>query len=213
MNGRFVTFEGGEGTGKSTQIKLLAQRLEGLGIETIVTREPGGSVGAEQIRELLVTGDPDRWSPMTEALLLFAARSDHLDRTIRPALAQGKWVLCDRFYDSTMAYQGHAGGIGADTVQRLIEISVGETHPDLTLVFDLPVEAGLARAHAISGEEVRFENKGKEFHEQMRQAYLQIADENPKRCAVIDASGDIDQVSELIWRSVYTRYSAELDGQ
>ncbi len=197
--GRFITFEGGEGAGKSTQIQRLADKLEASGLKVLQTREPGGSPGAEEIRSLLVTGEADRWTGMTEVLLHFAARADHLARVIRPALTAGTWVLCDRFVDSSMAYQGVAQGLGRETIAELTALVVGETMPDLTLILDIPVEEGLARAGGRGEGEDRYEKMGTTFHENLRQAFLSIAEEAPARCSVIDATADIDAVSQAIW--------------
>lgn len=203
--GCFITFEGGEGTGKTTQIDALRERLETLGHEVIRTREPGGSPEAEAIRELLVKGDTGRWKPETEALLHFAARNEHLERIIRPALEQRKFVLCDRFSDSTMAYQGIVQGLGSDVVSALDELVVAETKPDLTLVLDLDSDVGLARANGRAGDEDRYERMGSEFHKNLRAAFLKIADDNPDRCVVIDASGTKTEVAGAIWSAVQDR--------
>ena len=161
MRGRFITFEGGEGAGKSTQVARLAAWLRASGMDLVHTREPGGSPGAEQIRNLVLNGSAERWSPMTETLLMYAARADHLERTIRPALEAGRWVLCDRFADSSRAYQGAGGGVAQSFIEQLDATVVGRDQPDLTLIFDLPVEIGLARALGRGGgSEVRFESKG-----------------------------------------------------
>ncbi len=187
---RFITLEGGEGAGKSTQARRLAAAVRGAGLDIVETREPGGSPGAEEIRRLLTTGEPARWSPMAETLLHFAARADHIRRTIRPALAAGRWVCCDRFADSTMAYQGYGHGIDRDFIGRLARAVLGDLLPDLTLVFDLPVEQGLARAAARAGHEDRYEKMDREFHEALRRGFLDIAARDPQRCVVIDAGGD-----------------------
>jgi dTMP kinase len=200
--GRFVTFEGGEGTGKTTQIKLLAELLEARGQDVVQTREPGGSPGAEAIRELLVTGETGRWEPSTEAQLHYAARNEHLHRVIRPALERGAIVLCDRFSDSTMAYQGIVQGLGADTVNALDDLVVGETRPDLTLIFDLDSKTGLERASSRAGDEDRYERMGADFHQRLRDAFLKIAGDNPGRCVIVDASGSVPEVSETILRIV-----------
>lgn len=204
--GQFITFEGGEGAGKSTQVEHLRTRLEGKGIDVLVTREPGGSPSAEDIRALLVTGAPDRWTPVTEALLHSAARQEHLEKTVRPALAAGKWVLCDRFFDSTMAYQGYAQGLGKGLVEQLNELVVKETVPNLTLVFDLPVETGLTRTHIREGDEDRYERMGQPFHEALRAAFLDIARENPDRCELVDASQSIQEIADKVWNIVQARY-------
>lgn len=203
--GRFITFEGGEGTGKSTQLRRLADRLRGEGRAVVATREPGGSPGAETIRDLLVNGAADRWSPVTETLLMYAARRDHIERVIAPALARGDWVVCDRFADSTRAYQGAAGGTDPALIAALETYVLGEVRPDLTLVLDLPVETGLARAASRPGAETRFESKGQAFHARLREAFLAIAAAEPGRCAVIDAAGDMDQVAAAVWAAVETR--------
>lgn len=205
----FITFEGGEGAGKSTQIRRLSARLADAGIEAVITREPGGSAGAEAIRDLLVNGEVDRWSSTTETLLMYAARRDHLERTIRPVLARGGMVLCDRFADSTRAYQGGAGGADPALIGALEEAVLQDTRPDLTLILDMPVEAGLARAGARGGGEARFEAKGLVFHQRLRQAYLDIAAAEPERCVVIDALGDIDAVAALIWAAVKPRLAPQ----
>ncbi|GIL38564.1 dTMP kinase [Roseiterribacter gracilis] len=192
--GKFISLEGGEGAGKSTQIAPLVAWLAERGITTKVTREPGGSPGAEEIRNLLVTGDPSRWSPVTEALLLYAARRDHVDRTIEPALAAGNWVLCDRFADSSVAYQGFGYGLGEAWVHTLHESVLGNFWPDATLILDVPVEIGLARAKTRHGDEDRYERMGYAFHEKLRQGYLTIAARSPQRCTMIDAARDAASV-------------------
>jgi len=203
--GRFITLEGGEGAGKSTQAQRLAERLRGRGKTVVATREPGGSEGAEAIRELLVTGGADRWSAVTETLLMYAARRDHIERTIAPALAQGDWVVSDRFADSTRAYQGAAGGASGSLIQALERYVLGETRPDLTLILDLPAEAGLARVAERAHAETRFEAKGVEFHRRLRDGYLAIARVESDRCAVIDAQGPLDTVAAAIWAVVEAR--------
>jgi dTMP kinase len=204
---QFITLEGGEGTGKSTQAKRLAAKLGERGIDAIVTREPGGSAGAEQIRELFVHGEPGRWSALTETLLVFAARVDHVEKTIKPALASGKWVICDRFTDSTYAYQGVARGTDREIIRRVQSAAIGDFKPGLTLVLDLPVSVGLERAKARSGSENRFEQFDAAFHEKLRQAFLDIAKKNGDRCVVIDASGSEEQVADLIWQTAAKRFS------
>lgn len=195
MRGRFITFEGGEGAGKSTQVARLATSLRSAGIDLVQTREPGGSPGAEQIRDLVLNGAAERWSPLTEIMLMYAARADHLERTIRPALAAGKWVLCDRFADSSRAYQGAGGGVAQSFIEQLDAAIVGGDQPDLTLIFDLPVEIGLARALGRGGaSEVRFESKGQAFHQRLRDGFAAIAAAHPDRCRIIDAGGDPDTV-------------------
>lgn len=203
--GRFISFEGGEGAGKSTQVKRLAARLSAAGRDLVLTREPGGSPGAESIRDLVLRGDADRWSSVTETLLMYAARRDHIERVIRPALARGHWVICDRFADSTRAYQGAAGGTDLGLISALETYILEEVRPDLTLVFDLPAETGLARAHARAGAEMRFESKGLAFHKRLRDGFRAIAAAEPGRCALIDASADMDRVEAAVWRTVTSR--------
>ena len=203
--GRFITFEGGEGAGKSTQLKRLAARLEQAGLEVVATREPGGSPGAESIRELVLNGSADRWSPVTETLLMYAARRDHIERVIRPALERGAWVVCDRFADSTRAYQGAGGGVDPALIAALEIHILEDTRPDLTLIFDFPPVIGLQRALARPGAEARFESKGMAFHERLREGFLAIAKAEPGRCAVIDARGSVEEVEALVWAAVEAR--------
>jgi dTMP kinase len=202
--GSFISFEGGEGAGKSTQIRRLAERLRTVGHDVVVTREPGGSPGAEAIRELLVNGSADRWSPVTETLLMYAARRDHVERVIRPSLVEGKIVLCDRFADSTRAYQGAGGDAPASLIASLEDHVLGGTIPTLTLILDLPAEIGLSRAEARGGA-ARFESKGLEFHERLRAGYLEIARREPERCVVVDADAELDAVTAAIWDAVARR--------
>lgn len=208
--GRFITLEGGEGTGKSTQVRRLAAALEAKGFKTKVTREPGGAPGAEEIRKLMVEGEPGRWNAITETLLAYAARADHVARTIGPALTEGRWVICDRFSDSTFAYQGVGRGLDRETIRRIDSAVLDDFAPDLTLILDLDVATGLQRANARlqsqAGAENRFEKFGPEFHEKLRQAFLDIAKRFPERCRVIDASGTEDQVAEAIWAAVQRRF-------
>lgn len=206
MTSRFITFEGGEGAGKSTQVKLLAESLRESGVEVVTTREPGGSAGAEDIRRLLVEGEPGRWDAMTETLLHFAARRDHLVRTVWPALSEGKWVLCDRFADSTSAYQGSGHGLPAHAVEQFYALSIGVFHPDLTIILDQPVEEGLRRAAARnSGGEDRYERMGLDFHRRLRQGFLEIAAAHPERCAVVSAEGSVEEVRRRICDLVAAR--------
>jgi dTMP kinase len=200
--GRFITFEGGEGAGKSTQVRILAERLRGAGVEVAATREPGGSPGAEAIRALLVTGEPDRWSTVSETLLMYAARRDHIERTIRPALERGAWVVSDRFADSTRAYQGAGGGAPKGLVTALETFVLEDTRPDLTLILDLPVEAGLERAGLRGGGEARFEAKAPAFHQRLREGFLAIARAEPNRCVVLDAGQPPEAVSAAVWSAV-----------
>ena len=203
-NGVFISFEGGEGAGKSTQIRRLAERLTADGGDVVLTREPGGSNGAEQIRDLILNGDADRWSPVTETLLMYAARRDHIERVIRPALDRGAIVLCDRFADSTRAYQGAGGNAPLALIKAMEEHVLAGLKPDLTLIFDMPVDAGLARAAARGGE-ARFESKGLAFHQRLAEAFLEIALREPERCVVIEAAGTIDAVWADVWDAVSTR--------
>lgn len=207
--GRFITFEGGEGAGKSTQARRLAERLRSLGQDVVLTREPGGSPGAEALRHLLLNGEVDRWSATAETLLMYAARSDHLDRTIRPALARGAWVICDRFSDSTRAYQGAAAGASAALIEQLERSVVQADRPDLTLIFDLDVDLGLSRAAARGGGEARFEAKGRRFHLLLRQAFLDIAAAEPQRCRLIDAAPEPDAVQAQVWDAVRAQFALE----
>jgi dTMP kinase len=207
MRGRFITFEGGEGTGKSTQVPLLARRLRGLGLEVHVTREPGGSPGAEIIRHVLLAGAGKPFGPEAEAILFAAARDDHVTNVIRPALERGAWVLCDRFTDSTRVYQGILGGVDLAFLNALDRLTVGATRPDLTFVLDLPVQTGLTRATKRRGEATadRFEGEGLEFHEKLREAYRELAAAEPERCVLINARSGKDEVAEQIWNGVQTR--------
>jgi len=204
--GRFITFEGGDGSGKSTQIRRLSATLEKRGLAHIVTREPGGSPGAEEIRTLVLQGDPGRWNPLTEALLFYAARADHTERTIRPALAEGKWVLCDRYSDSSYAYQGGGGGLNRETVRRIEAIAIADFRPDLTFILDQPVEIGLERVAPRTHKETRFEAFDLEFHQRMRKTFLDIAKRAPDRCVVIDASQDVAAVEEAVFQVLKKRF-------
>lgn len=205
--GRFITFEGGEGSGKSTQLRRLSASLEKRGIAHIVTREPGGSPGAEDIRELVLKGDPARWDPLTEALLFYAARADHTERTIKPALAKGQWVICDRYSDSSYAYQGGGRGLARETVRRIEAIAINDFKPDLTLILDMPVEIGLKRSLDRHGNtETRFEEMDVSLHERMRKTFLDIAKRASDRCVVIDANRDIDSVEAAVFQVVKKRF-------
>ncbi len=208
--GSFITLEGGEGAGKSTQISLLAKALRDAGIAVHTTREPGGSPGAEGIRKLLVTGEAGRWDPMSEALLHFAARRDHVEKVIVPKLDAGEWVLSDRFADSTMAYQGYAQGLGRPAVEALYQLTLGDFTPDLTLILDLPVETGLARAAARRDGEDRYERLGEDFHRRLRDAFHDIAKRAPERCELIDATGELDAVQAALRAAVTRRLGPDL---
>ena len=214
-HGIFITLEGGEGAGKTTQQSLLAKALRAKGLEVLTTREPGGSPGAEDIRRLLVEGEVERWTPMSETLLLLAARNDHLARTILPALEKGTCVVCDRFSDSTVAYQGGGLELGADMVRELSGPVVGEMAPDLTLILDIEVETGLQRAETrVNGEAgnhiQRYERMDKEFHERMRQCFLDIAAQEPRRCVIIDAAQEMDKVHGDIMAALNEKLGAQL---
>ena len=204
--GRFISLEGGEGTGKSTQARRLAARLRERGIDVVLTREPGGSPGAEQIRKLVVEGDGGRWTPITETLLVYAARADHVARTIGPAMTRGAWVITDRFNDSTFAYQGAGRGVPRETIRRIDAAVLDDFKPDLTLILDLSVEVGLARAGARGGTETRFESLGSDFHERMRAAFLDIARKQSDRCRLIDSGSDEETVAAAIWDAVQARF-------
>jgi dTMP kinase len=205
LAGLFITLEGGEGGGKSTQAKLLRDALIARKREVLLTREPGGSPGAEAIRALLVQGDANRWDGITEALLLNAARHDHLTKTIRPALDKGQIVVSDRFADSTLAYQGFGHGLDARTLSALQRAAIGDFTPDLTLILDMPVEEGLRRANARGGPEVRYESMAVEFHQRLRKGYIAIAEASPNRCKVIDANRSIEAVHADILAAVTAR--------
>ncbi len=202
--GCFITFEGGEGGGKSTQLARLCEVLHERGLEVVGTREPGGSPGAEAIRELLVQGEPGRWDAVSETLLHFAARRDHYVRTIEPALARGAWVVCDRFADSTMAYQAYGLGVEKSFVNGLYQQVLGDFAPHLTIILDLPVDEGLARARVRGGAD-RYERMDRDFHQRLRDGFLAIAEAMPERCAVIDASRDRDQVHDAVLALVDSR--------
>jgi dTMP kinase len=202
---RFITLEGGEGAGKSTQAKRLAQALETRGIAVCLTREPGGSPGAEEIRKLLVEGAPGRWGALTETLLLFAARADHLAHTIRPALAAGQWVICDRFTDSTYAYQGAGRALDENTIAAIDRAASNNFKPDLTVILDVPVEEGLSRAGARGPHEARFEQFDHAFHVRLRDYFRALA----ARCVLIDGSVPADAVASAIWEAVATRIALQ----
>jgi dTMP kinase len=205
--GRFISFEGGEGAGKSTQIRLLADRLDAAGIRAIVTREPGGSPGAEIIRHVVLSGMGKLLGAEAETLLFAAARDDHVHAVIEPALAQGVWVLCDRFSDSTRAYQGSLGDVAPELLNAMERVTIGGLKPDLTVILDVPVEIGMARAAARRGQSVpdRFEAEGVLFHQQLREAFRVIALHEPQRCVLIDANVDPDIVAAKIWATLTER--------
>jgi dTMP kinase len=207
MRGKFITFEGGEGTGKSTQAAMLALRLESLGLGVKLTREPGGSPGAEIIRHVILSGAAKPLGPDVEAMLFAAARDDHVQCTILPALESGRWVICDRFADSTRVYQGILGHVDRRFIKGLERVSIGDLAADLTIVLDVPVELGLERVKLRRGDAApdRFEAENVEFHQKLRRAYLAIAAEEPQRCVVIDAGAAKEAVANEIWDAVKSR--------
>jgi dTMP kinase len=213
MRGRFITFEGGEGSGKSTHARLLADRLNAQGIEVVLTREPGGSPGAEIIRHILLSGIAKPLGAETEAILFAAARDDHVRATIKPALDAGKWVICDRFIDSTRVYQGALGKVDAKLIRSLERVTVGSARPNLTFILDVPATVGLARAkhRRGTGTTDRFEAESVEFHEELRRAYIALADKEPKRCVLVDGRAPREVVSERIWTAVEQRLHPGLE--
>ena len=198
MNNLFITFEGGDGSGKSTQVNLLKDYLENLNFETIKTREPGGTPSAEILRDLLTTGEVEKWTPMSEALLMWASRYEHLIQVIEPALNSGKNVICDRFYDSTYAYQGVAHNLGIDKMEKLKKIIIGDIEPDITFVLDIDPKVGLKRSLDRPNQENRFESYNIDFHNKIRSAFLEIAKKNKNRCVVVDASLNEQEINNLI---------------
>ncbi len=208
--GRFVTFEGGEGAGKSTHIKILADRLNAAKLRTIVTREPGGSPGAEIIRHLVLSGMGKLLGADAETLLFAAARDDHVRTVIKPALNQGIWVLCDRFSDSTRAYQGRLGQVAPELLNAMERVTIGDLKPDLTIILDVPVEVGMQRAAKRRGANApdRFEAESIKFHQDLREAYRQIAAHEPQRCVLIDATADAGTVAATIWTALRNRFFA-----
>ena len=212
--GRFVTFEGGEGSGKSTHIKLLAERLNAAKLRTVVTREPGGSPGAEVMRHLVLSGMGKLLGPDAETLLFAAARDDHVRTVIRPALNQGIWVLCDRFSDSTRAYQGSLGKVAPAVLNAMERVTIGDLKPDLTVILDVPVEVGMQRAakRRGTGAPDRFEAEDVRFHQELREAYRQIAASEPQRCVLIDANADAGTVAANIWVALRDRFFAANPG-
>jgi dTMP kinase len=207
MRGRFITFEGGEGTGKSVQASMLANRLRGLGLSVVLTREPGGSPGAEIIRHVILSGAAKPFGAHAEAILFAAARDDHIRHTIQPALERGRWVISDRFADSTRVYQGTLGNVDPKLIQGLERITIGDLKPDITFILDLPTEIGLARAQARRGDEEadRFERESVEFHAKLRDAFRVLALSEPDRCVLIDASAPSATVAERVWKVISER--------
>ena len=217
--GKFITFEGGEGSGKSTQAQRLAALVRAAGIEVVLTREPGGTPFAEQVRALILSSTTARHGATAEALLFFAARADHVETLIRPALAGGKWVICDRFTDSTRVYQGAAGSVSAEAIESLNRIAAGATQPDLTLILDIDAAVGLARAterREASGKGSTsadpYEQRSLAFHERLRQGYLDVAKSDPARCQVIDATGTPEAVEQRVRDAVRNRFGPHLTG-
>jgi len=206
LRGKFITFEGGEGSGKSTQIRYLFEAIKKAGQFVITTREPGGAPSAEQIRTLLVTGDIDRWQPMTEALLNYAARVEHVAQTVEPALNAGTWVLSDRFADSTIAYQGYGHGINLQKLADLHQIVLGDFKPDLTIILDLSVKDGLCRAINRGDSEDRYERMGSDFHNRLRDGFLEIANAETDRCVIIDATKSINVVRQSVLFAMYSKF-------
>jgi dTMP kinase len=212
--GRFITFEGGEGSGKSTHIKMLAERLNAAKLRTIVTREPGGSPGAEIIRHLVLSGMGKLLGPDAETLLFAAARDDHVATVIKPALNQGIWVLCDRFSDSTRAYQGRLGKVAPEVLNAMERVTIGDLKPDMTIILDVPVEVGMQRAakRRGTGAPDRFEAEDVRFHQELRDAYRQIAAAEPQRCVLIDANAEANTVAAKIWAALRDRFFASSAG-
>jgi dTMP kinase len=214
LRGHFITFEGGEGSGKSTHAATLAQKLKSVGQNVVLTREPGGSTGAEIIRHILLSGIAKPLGPETEAILFAAARDDHVRNTILPALKAGTWVICDRFIDSTRVYQGALGNVDQRLIRSLERVTVGPAVPELTFILDVPAQIGLARAKTRRGqvEADRFEGESMEFHEKLRDAYRALATAEPKRCVVIDGRAPRDIVADRIWSIVRERLRPETLG-
>lgn len=214
MRGHFITFEGGEGSGKSTHARTLAQRLKSAGIEVVLTREPGGSTGAEIIRHILLSGIAKPLGAETEAILFAAARDDHVRTTILPALDAGQWVICDRFIDSTRVYQGTLGNVDQRLIRSLERVTVGSAFPELTFIMDVPTQVGLARAKSRRGQDAvdRFEAESTGFHEKLRRAYAALAAEEPERCVVIDGRAPQEVVAEHIWSTVRERLHPDTIG-
>ncbi len=212
--GIFITLEGGEGTGKSTQIKMLREAFAAANIDIIATREPGGTPQAEKIRNLLVQGDSGHFEPLTEALLLFAGRHEHVVNKIKPALDEGKWVVSDRFADSTRAMQGAGMGLDMDKIEKLYEVAVGDVHPDLTFIFDIDPVIGLNRStkrlNQVQSGEDRYEKMELAFHQRLRQGFLDVAAKNPDRCVIIDATQDVDTIHKQIVTVIQDRFKVNL---
>jgi dTMP kinase len=211
MNNKMIVIDGVDGSGKGVQTRRLHQALLRAGLQSILTREPGGSPAAEEIRKLLVEGEPEKWDSMTELLLMYAARKTHLNDTIQPALKQGQWVVCDRFADSSRAFQGIAGELGLEIVEKVHQLVVGSFEPDMVLILDIPESVALQRALSRGGSEDRFEKKGSGYQARVRQAFLQIATIDPQRYQVIDANQAIDEVTLAIFETINRRYRLGLE--
>lgn len=206
MANYFITFEGGEGSGKSSQIDLLRSRLINKNVKLICTREPGGTPSAEIIRGLVTTGDEDKWEPMTEALLMFASRYEHTKNLIIPALEKGKWVICDRYYHSTFAYQGLGHGLGLEKMEALKKITIGDIEPDLTFFLDIDPLVGINRSKSRKSSEVRYENMDISFHYELREAFKSFSKKNPKKSVMIDANQDLNKISDIIFKEIQQRF-------
>ncbi|MHA1558795.1 MAG: dTMP kinase [Alphaproteobacteria bacterium] len=210
MKGRFITFEGGDGTGKTTQISLLIKRLEERGILYLRTREPGGCKNSEQLRKLVLCGTAKKWLPLSETLLLYAARIEHWEKTIKPALSNGFWVLCDRFYDSTFAYQGYGHGVDCNFLKNLTRQALGNNQPDRTFIFDIDPEVGLDRSCSRLKQErcyeKRFESFDLSFHKRVRKGFLKIAEENKDRCLILDATAPRENLSDITWHDLVKKF-------
>ena len=206
MKNYFITFEGGEGSGKSTQIDFLSDFLKKKGAKVLSTREPGGTPSAEIIRDLVTKGDPNKWTPLTESLLMWASRTEHVEKLIRPSLEDGKWVLCDRFYHSTYAYQGIGHNLGIEKMQAIKNIVLGDFKPDLTFVLDIDPIVGIERTKKRNSDEDRFEKMNIDFHNKLRHAFIEISKEDPHRFVLIDGELDINSIFEIISNEVMNRF-------
>ncbi len=204
--GVFISLEGGEGAGKTTQAKLLCEALEGAGYETLLTREPGGTKGAEAIRELVLSGRADKWSGMTELLLMYAARVDHVEKFIKPALSRGIWVVCDRFTDSSLAYQGYARGLGVEKVRAVNDAVLGDFAPDVTLLFDIDPVLSQKRVETRGETLTRFDNETLAFHKTLRDAFLEIAAQEKGRIHVVDGAGDCNSIHAHVLHIITQKY-------
>lgn len=209
VRGKFITLEGGEGSGKSTQILKLKADLSQRGIEVLCTREPGGSAGGERIRELLVKGDPDQWDPLTEAVLFLAARRDHVERVVKPALESGKWVISDRYHDSTIVYTGYGQEVDLEKLHQLYHLIIGDFYPEQVFIFDIDPQIGLKRVQDRGGDEVRIEKRGLAYHQKIREGYLQLAKSNINRYTVIDANQSPEDVYTQFWCAFQERLLSE----